>query len=46
MIVAAGYSVSIPAEWRPANVVLVTLYTIYVGTSLLLILRLWRRQMP
>jgi hypothetical protein len=46
MIVVAGYSVSIPAEWRLANVVLVTLYTIYIVTSFLLTLRLWRRQMP
>ncbi len=42
MIVAAGFLVSVPALWQLANVVLVGLYIAYIGTSGLLLLRLWR----
>lgn len=43
LIVAAGYAVSVPPRWQLANVVLVTLYTIFVGASILLAIGLWRR---
>ena len=42
LIVAAGYAVSVPPRWQLANVVLVTLYTFFVGTSILLVIGLWR----
>ena len=42
MIVVAGWVVSIPAEWRLANVVLAVLYTLYIGVSLVLAALLWR----
>ena len=44
MIVVAGYLVSIPAEWQLATAALVVLYTGYVGASILLASRLWRRR--
>jgi hypothetical protein len=43
MIVGAGYLVSVPAQWQLANVVLVTLYTFFVGASVLLTAALSRR---
>lgn len=46
MIVAAGFLVSVPAEWHLANVVLITLYALYVGAGMLLTSRLWRRERP
>ena len=42
--VAAGYVTSIPSEMRLANQVLLTLYSAYIGTSLLLFGLLWKRQ--
>jgi hypothetical protein len=46
MIVGAGYLVSIPTQWQLPNVVLITLYTAYVGASMLLTSALWRRRAP
>lgn len=46
MIVGAGYLVSIPTKWQLANVVLITLYTAFVGASMLLTTALWRRRAP
>jgi hypothetical protein len=43
LIVAMGYLTSIPVQWRLANVFLVTIYTVYIGTSLVLITLLHRR---
>lgn len=43
LIIAMGYLTSIPMQWRFANVFLVTLYTIYIGSSLALIAALRRR---
>lgn len=45
IIVVAGYVTSVPAELRLANKVLLTLYTVYIGTSLVLFLVL-RKRLP
>jgi len=44
LILAAGFLVSIPQEWRLANAVLITLYTCYISASLVLFILLWQRQ--
>lgn len=44
MIVVAGYVTSIPSEIQLANQVLLTLYCLYMGTSLLLFGLLWQRR--
>lgn len=43
LVVGAGCAVSVPPRWRLANIVLVTLYTLFVGASMLLGIAL-RRQ--
>jgi len=43
--VAAGYVVSVPPRWQLANVVLVALYTFFVGASILLVIGLWRERL-
>jgi len=45
LIVAAGYVVSVPPRWQLANVVLVALYTFFVGASILLVIGLWRERL-
>jgi membrane protein YdbS with pleckstrin-like domain len=44
LIVCAGYLVSVPAQWQLASAVLVTLYTAFIGASILLTAALWRRR--
>ena len=44
MIVCAGYLVSVPAQWQLASAVLVTLYTVFIGASILLTAALRQRR--
>jgi hypothetical protein len=44
MIVCAGCLVSVPAQWQPASTVLLTLYTVFIGASILLTAALRHRR--
>jgi hypothetical protein len=46
MIVCAGCLVSVPAQWQLASTVLLALYTVFIGASILLTIALWRRSRP